>query len=160
MGAGFAIQKGVVMADNPSLFDSLVLHDFVLRGDDHQMPSCLSLFETRRNEGKIWSALLDMAKTYGTPAGYETWSIQVGYKALRTATGCGTRALERAWPSLLGWGFLEKIVEHHNRDCKKYFVCSEVRVDAEFKREGYTYFRVMPDGELRPFRPMPRDKQA
>jgi len=132
------------------------VHEFVRRGDDHQMPSSLSLFEVRRNEGLIWCALLDMAKANGTPAGDETWSIQVGYKALRTATGCSTRALERAWPRLLAWGFLERIVEHHNRESKIYTIRSVARVDAIYKDFGYTYFRVM-KGELQPFRSKPRD---
>lgn len=124
------------MEEDPTLFDALVQYEFVVRGDDHQMPSCLSIFEIRRNEGKIWSSLLNMAKANGTPAGDETWLIQVGYGVLRTATGCSARALERAWPRLLQWGFLERIEEHHNRTCKKYIVRSEARVDADFKQKG------------------------
>lgn len=133
----------------------VAIHEFLLRGDDHVMSSCLSLFEVRRNERKIHRALLKMAEDRGMLPGDDTWQVSVGYDKLCKATGCSARTLGRAWPQLLGWGFLDKITEHHNRDCKVYAVRSIESVDAKYKENGYTYFRVMPDRSLLPFRPKP-----
>jgi hypothetical protein len=151
--------------DGPTLFDAhlflaLLGCEFEVRGDDHEMPSCLSLFAVRRNEEKIYRALLKMAYAAGMGSGDDTWAIRVGYTALRKATGCSSRAFGRAWPRLLAWGFLKSIEAHQDRRCARYIVRSVESVDATYKEMGYTYFRVMPDGSLQPFRPKPRVGQG
>jgi len=155
----FVLQEAkpeVLIASSSSI---VAAREFAVHGDDRKMPSCLSLFDIRRNEGRIYSALVKIAINEGMGSGEETWSIRVGYKALHTASGCNARTLGRAWPRLLEWGFLERILEHHNRCCKTYFVRSVLRVDAIYKGKGYTYFRVL-KGELLPFRPKPRNSQG
>jgi hypothetical protein len=151
--------------DGPTLFDAhlfpaLLGCEFEVRGDDHEMPSCLALFAVRRNEEKIYRALLKMANAAGMGHSDDTWAISVGYTALRKATGCSSRAFGRAWPRLLGWGFLVERVENHNRSCARYYIRSIESLSAKYRDLGYVYFRVMPDGNLQPFRPKPRAGQG
>ncbi len=151
--------------DRPTLFDmplypALAGCELEVRGDDHPITSCVALFDIRRNDGKIYRALLKMAMADGRCTGADIWSIRVGYTALRKATGCSSRAFGRAWPRLLAWGFLKSIEAHQDRRCARYIVRSVESVDATYKEMGYTYFRVMPDGSLQPFRPKPRVGQG
>jgi hypothetical protein len=147
-----------------TLFDTVLFPapgdpELEVRGDDHAMTSCLSIFDVRRNDGKIYAALVRMAEENGRSADDGTWAVRVGYTALRKASGCSTRALGRAWPRLLELGFLKSIEPHKDRRAARYVGRSIACVDSTYKDAGYMYFRVLPDGKILPFRPKPQARQ-
>lgn len=135
-----------------SLFSVPLYPEFELRGDDYVLSTCLDFFKLRRNEGKIYAALLRLAMKNGKNNGDGTWTISVGYTKLCRESGCSTRALGRAWCRLETLGFLADRKKHDDRRSARYTVLTIEALDALYKDAGCTHYRVMPDKTLQPFR--------
>ena len=142
-----------------SLFAGLVVPTLVLRNDDRALTSCRVLFETYRNDGTIYDALVQIAMQRRTQIPGDMWAIRVGYTELAKASGCSRRTLQRAWPNLLKWGFVESIAPYQERVPKVYVVRSTAAVDAIYAAAGCTHIRIMRGGTIQPFRAEPPDER-
>lgn len=135
-----------------SLFTVSAIPELDVRGDDHVFTSCLTFFDLHRNDGKVYATLFKLATEEGKDNGDGTRTIRVGYKKLRNASGCSTRAMGRAWPRLLDLGFLKSREPHKDRRAARYVVCSISCLDSIYKDAGCTHFRISPDRKIQPFR--------
>lgn len=146
---------GNLLLDTP-LLARLGVSTFVVREDDLALTSTRLIFGTCRNDGKIYDALMQLAVATGRQIDDDAWTIRIGYSALSKASGCSPRALGRAWPRLIDWGFLQFIEPHNDRRPTKYIVRSIACVDAIYKDAGCTHFRIIRGGKIQPFRSVSR----
>jgi hypothetical protein len=150
--------KGCTIGGKP-LMDSALLASGVstleVRNDDLEFSSSRLIFQAYRNDGRIYDTLMQLAVANGDRTDDGAWTISIGYSDLRKASGCGDRALGRAWPRLLEWGFLRSIEPHTDRQPSKYILRSIACVDAIYRDAGCTHLRVLPGGKFQPFRSAP-----
>jgi len=128
---------------------------FSVREDDIELTSIRLVFKTCRNDGKIYDALIQLAVSNGGLTDDGAFTITIGYSALTKASGCQTRALGRARPRLIDWGFLRSFEPHADRQPTKYVVRSIACLDAIYRDAGCTHLRITPGGKMQPFRSAP-----
>ena len=133
---------------------------FEVREDDLELTSTRLVFRTSRNDAKIYDALMQLAVVGGHPTNQDALTIRIGYSALSKASGCSPRALGRAWPRLIDWGFLRSMEPHIDRQPTRTREWASMSVTRYTEMYAGLTFRITRSGKLQPFRSVSNTGEA
>jgi hypothetical protein len=136
------------------LVPQLVLPEFDLLPTDQIIKDAYSPLRNYRNDVRAYISLIDLSQRCGKRINEYVWRVQVGYGILVPASGCSTRALERAWARLELLSYVLRYPKGHDGKVPTtYWVRTLEGMMAMFEGAGCTHFRVLRGKRIQLFRP-------